>query len=80
MVLTGDSVGGIYEINSTELTSGPHLFILNVQDVHGKTLMKVQQFSVGTGKLVKQELRKSVRVPVSHLLCSIIILCNENNV
>lgn len=45
----GDAVSGIYEIDSAVLESGPHLFILNVRDAFGKTLMKVHQFSIGTG-------------------------------
>lgn len=39
---------GLHEIDIRNLSSGPHLFILRVQDVDKKSLMKLQEFTVGT--------------------------------
>lgn len=50
--LPGNVPSGIHEISVRELNSGPHIFILNVQDGYGKSLMKIHQFTIGTGIVV----------------------------
>ena len=42
---------GVYEIDVRQLSRGPHLFILSVDDGFGRTLMKVYPFSLGMGEL-----------------------------
>jgi hypothetical protein len=46
---SGNVPYGIHEIDVKLLSSGPHLFILKVQDGYGKSLMKLHHFTVGTG-------------------------------
>ena len=45
----GNNSSGVHEVDVKTLDSGLHLFILNIQDGYGKSVLKLHQFTVGTG-------------------------------
>jgi len=40
----------VYEFDIAGLGAGPHVFILTVDDGYGGSLIKINPFTVGTGK------------------------------
>ena len=72
LYLTGDVFVGSHEIDVSALSSGQHLFILNVEDGYGKSLMKVHQFTIGTGKLVMLVCVADIQTCVIYIQTSVI--------